>query len=78
MFRTVMVTGGGRSKAELLREVSFGPHDWLVGDTGADVETGRSLGLRTAVVTQGFLSRDVLLRYSPDRIFPTFAEFELA
>lgn len=77
-FRTVMVTGGIRSKSDLLREVVSEPTDWLVGDTGADVQAGRMCGLRTAVVTQGFLSREVLIRYAPDRVYPSFAEFEPA
>lgn len=42
--------------------------DWLVGDTGSDIQSGKELQLKTAAVLTGFLNREKLLSYNPDII----------
>jgi len=47
---------------------------WFIGDTGKDIETGKALGLKTAAVLSGFLSRKRLLEYHPDQIINNVTE----
>jgi len=75
-FEAVLVTEQRLDKAALIAAV---PHlsadDWIIGDTGKDVQTGRSLGIRTCAVLSGFLSEKKLLAYNPDIIIETAASF---
>ncbi len=75
-FAKVFVTGGAKTKAEILDGVKLEANDWFIGDTGLDVKTGRALGVRTAVVTCGFLSLESLQGYGPDKIVEDFTQFE--
>ncbi|MBS1520092.1 MAG: HAD family hydrolase [Bacteroidetes bacterium] len=65
----LLVTGQVKEKYELIKnEVKPGPGDWLVGDTGKDIQTGKQLGINTAAVLTGFLSEEKLAEYKPDII----------
>jgi len=82
-FRQVLVTGGpaGRqhSKEALIRARVDGlaPGDWLIGDTGHDIRTARSLGMRSCAVGNGFMSPQRLRPYGPDRLIDSAADFTL-
>lgn len=65
----LLVTGQVQEKYDLIKnEVKVSSGDWLVGDTGKDIETGKRLGINTAAVLTGFLSREKLAEYEPDII----------
>jgi phosphoglycolate phosphatase len=65
----VFVTGQTEEKYDIVkRAVNLHPNDWFVGDTGKDIETGKKLGIQTAAVLSGFLSKEKLLEYKPDII----------
>lgn len=77
IFEAVFVTGGKKDKYALIKEaVVTDPADWFVGDTGKDIETGRSLGIRTAAVLSGFLGKEALSRYDPDIIVENVLQLE--
>lgn len=76
MFESLLVTGRAGTKLGLLQHSRARPSDWIIGDTGMDVESGRAAGVRTAVVTEGSLRADVLARYRPERAYRWFREFE--
>ena len=77
-FTSVLVTGRGQSKADLLHAVpSLSPRDWVIGDTGHDVEVGHQLGLKAAAVLTGFLSADSLRTYAPDLLLESINDFQL-
>jgi len=66
-FTDILNTGQRCSKAELIRaRASWQASDLMVGDTGEDIDAGRALGMRTAAVLSGALSRAVLERHAPD------------
>ena len=68
----VFVSNMPNGKYELIRHlVEAGDRGWFIGDTGKDIETGKALGLKTAAVLSGFLSRKRLLEYHPDLIINT-------
>lgn len=46
-----------------------------MGDTGHDILVGQKLGLRTAAVTNGFLSEESLTPYNPTILLPAFTAF---
>jgi phosphoglycolate phosphatase len=77
-FREVLVTGQRISKELLIRRriVEFTEHDWIIGDTGRDVLTGRALGIHTCAVLSGFQSRAVLKGYEPDVILDSVVVFK--
>lgn len=75
-FRDVLVTERKRTKAEMIRKVgAVSPADWLVGDTGHDVLTGKELGVQTCSVLSGFMDRRHLGEYAPDLVVPHIGEF---
>ena len=75
VFKDVLVTGHQMEKSELIKsECLTAPNDWFVGDTGKDIETGKQLGLQTAAVFSGFLSKEKLAEYKPDIIANSVVE----
>ena len=78
-FTTVMVTEQAADKDVLIaRHVpDLSARDWMLGDTGKDIQVGKALGLRTCAVLSGFLSRASLEPYGPDLILENAAAFAL-
>ena len=78
-FTTVMVTEQTTDKDALIaRHVpDLSAHDWMLGDTGKDVQVGKALGMRTCAVLSGFLSHASLAPYGPDLILDNAAAFAL-
>lgn len=69
IFEKILVTAQKQEKFDLIvNTVEVKEHDWFVGDTGKDIQTGKELGINTAAVLSGFLSRKRLLEYAPDLI----------
>lgn len=68
----VLVSNKANGKFDLVKELlNTDDHGWFIGDTGKDIQTGKALGLKTAAVLSGFLSRERLLEYHPDQIINT-------
>ena len=68
-FSKIFVTAQIKEKHELISDnIVVSPHDWFVGDTGMDVQTGKKLGIKTVAVLSGFLNKENLLSYKPDFI----------
>jgi len=69
-FIRVLVTEQKKSKIELIEsEVeNLSGVDWLIGDTGKDMQAGKALKLRTCAVLSGFMNRTSLIEYQPDLI----------
>lgn len=78
-FSQVLVTEQKKSKAALIETNVMWrtDEDWMIGDTGADIRTGKSLGMKTCAVLSGFLSHASLVEYNPDRIIASAADFRL-
>lgn len=77
-FDSVVVTEQSRSKEELIAALpGLGPQDWILGDTGKDIQVGQALGIKTCAVLSGFLSEKSLWPYGPDLILPVAADFRL-
>ncbi len=77
-FDNVLVTEQKDEKSELLATLrDLAPNDWILGDTGKDVQTGRALGIRTCAVLTGFLSEASLRPYRPDLVLPSVVNFSL-
>ena len=75
-------TGGSQTtlrvaaSQELVRTLpSLASQDWMIGDTGKDIQVGQMLGIKTCAVLSGFLNEKALLNYGPDLILPTAADF---
>ena len=77
LFDEIFVTGGRLLKDKLVLGLSLTASDWLIGDTGHDIEAGKRLGIKTACVTNGFLSRKSLLPYKADLVIPHFTKFSI-
>ncbi|MES2654543.1 MAG: HAD hydrolase-like protein [Bacteroidota bacterium] len=77
-FKKVLVTQQKQEKYDLiLNNIEINPSDFIVGDTGKDIETGKSLGIKTIAVLSGFLSNESLLKYEPNYIFEDVTEINL-
>ncbi len=69
IFEKVLVTCQQKEKYELIKTaVKVTNQDWMVGDTGNDIQTGKKLGINTAAVLSGFMSKEKLEEYNPDII----------
>lgn len=77
-FENIFVTEQKNSKAELLKNsgLKFTKHDWIIGDTGHDIITGKEIGINTCAVLSGFMSLDTLIGYSPDIIVANIAKID--
>ncbi len=71
IFTSVLVTNRRTEKKLLISEYKPTSEDWLIGDTGYDIKTGKELGMRTAAVLTGFLNQQMLMEYQPDVIAET-------
>lgn len=77
-FDSIMVTEQSRGKEDLIATLpSLGPQDWIIGDTGRDIQVGKFLEINTCAVLSGFRDRKNLFHYNPDLILPTAAEFRV-
>lgn len=77
-FDSIMVTQQIRGKNELIVNMrDLAPQDWIIGDTGKDIQIGKLLGIRTCAVLSGFLSETSLVSYCPDLILPFASNFYL-
>jgi len=74
-FRDVLVTKRNESKVEIIcRHTTCGTNDAIVGDTGEDILTGKTLRIKTVAVTCGTLCEEVLKEYQPDFIVDSVVE----
>ena len=62
-----------RAQAELGIDLE-GPHLVVIGDTPADIECGRSLGVRAIGVATGSYTVEELRRYQPHAVFETLED----
>ena len=76
-FNTIMVTEQRKSKKDLIFDYVSGlsPNDWMIGDTGKDIQVGHDIGIKTCGVLSGFLSEKSLKSYKPDLILSSVADF---
>lgn len=77
IFQDVLVSGPGSDKSQVISStVKTTKNDWMVGDTGKDIETGKKLGIHTAAVLSGFLSREILISYRPDIVINSILDLK--
>ena len=76
-FSSVMVTEQKRTKESMvfLTVRDLQSHDWMIGDTGKDIQVGKTLGINTCAVLSGFMSREALLKYKPTQIIDSVSQF---
>lgn len=70
VFSQILVTHQRKTKAELIKSKinNLDKNDWMIGDTGKDINAGKELVLKTCAVLSGFMRRDELTIYGPDLI----------
>lgn len=79
-FKQILVTEQKNSKELLIANHvrNLSTQDWLVGDTGRDMQVGKFLNMKTCAVLSGFLNCESLQSYSPDRIVNSVVDFSLS
>jgi phosphoglycolate phosphatase len=76
LFKKVLVTEQKINKENLiLQNVKLSEDDWLIGDTGKDIQAGKFLKIKTAGVLSGFRNKENLAKYSPDIILDSVTDF---
>ncbi len=78
-FKNVLITEQKCSKESLIASSVYGlsSHDWIIGDTGKDIQTGKFLNMNTCAVLSGFLNAESLEKYHPDLIIDNVVNFDL-
>jgi phosphoglycolate phosphatase len=76
-FQNILVTGQKLTKEDIIRQniTDLSNEDWMVGDSGKDILSGKTLGIRTCAVLSGFMSETYLREYKPDLILDNAAGF---
>ncbi|MDO9187852.1 MAG: HAD hydrolase-like protein [Bacteroidia bacterium] len=76
-FKKLLVTEQKVKKQYLITQldIKLSKNDFMVGDTGMDILTGKRIGVKTVAVLTGFRSKEQLLIYSPDFIYNDILEF---
>ena len=76
-FKNILVTHQKEEKHNLiLNNVNVTSYDFIIGDTGKDIEAGKRINIRTIAVTTGFQSKDMLITYKPDYIIENINQLE--
>ncbi len=78
-FKQVLVTEQKYTKESLIAAniAGLSPKDWIVGDTGRDIQVGKLLNMKTCAVLSGFLSQEALIQYRPDVILESVISLSL-
>jgi phosphoglycolate phosphatase len=76
-FSVILVTEQKTSKESLVISClhNLNKNDWIIGDTGIDINTGKQLGIKTCAVLSGFLNHANLLEYDPDLVLNSINDF---
>lgn len=78
-FAKVLITEQKHSKAELVYPyLDPGKKNVIIGDTGIDIECGKTLKMHTIAVLSGFLSYEVLVGYEPDHVITSVENMSVA
>ncbi|QNJ24600.1 HAD hydrolase/ IA/ variant 1 family protein [Synechococcus sp. SYN20] len=79
-FKQVLVTQQKFSKESLIEAnvIGLSSQDWIVGDTGKDVQVGKFLNIKTCAVLSGFLGQKELMSYGPDLIIESTLDLPLS
>lgn len=76
IFTEILVTEQKTEKIDLISPfLSDEIQSWIVGDTGNDIITGKSLGQKTVAVLSGFQNKKILQSYKPDLIVENVIDF---
>tara|TARA_B110001452_G_C15226378_1_gene425053 strand:+ start:1333 stop:1941 length:609 start_codon:yes stop_codon:yes gene_type:complete len=76
IFSMVLVTKQKKDKYSLIKDnVTLTPDDWIIGDSGIDIITGKLLKINTAAVLSGFLNKKQLSLYQPNVILNNVINF---
>lgn len=79
-FDKIFVTEALKSKLDLLQaEMNINPGkirsgDWFISDMGKDIQMGKNLNFFTIAISHGFMSKEKLLEYNPDRCVDELSE----
>ena len=78
-FQDIFVTEQKVSKEEIIKKsgIIFSKEDWIVGDTGNDINTGKKIGVNTCAVLSGFMSEKSLGNYSPDLMIENVSRLDI-
>lgn len=77
LFDEILVTEQKKEKAELIKPfIDSNQDNWVIGDTGNDIQVGKSLGIKTVAVLSGFLNEKQLTSYKPDVIIENVLQFK--
>ena len=77
IFSMVLVTEQKKEKYKLLKDnVNLTSDDWIIGDSGIEIKTGKVLKINTAAVLSGFLNKKQISQYQPDVILNNVINFK--
>lgn len=75
---TTLVTEQKQEKLDLIKKnIQVNPEDWIIGDTGKDIDTGKKLGIKTIAVLSGFMNKECLQQYQPDTLIEDVTKIKL-
>ena len=79
LFEGIFITEQKFTKAELLRNsgLKFSKADWMIGDTGHDIITGKEININTCAVLSGCMSETKLKEYNPDVILKDITKLKI-
>lgn len=77
-FSDILVTRQNNTKQYLIKsKFTLNANDWIIGDTGNDINAGKELKIKTAAVLSGFMNKENLEKYHPDIILNNVCQFKI-
>ena len=75
IFSMVLVTEQKEKHKLIKGNVNLTPDDWIIGDSGIEILTGKLLKINTAAVLSGVLNKEQLSLYQPNIILNNVINF---
>lgn len=74
-FKQIFITEQNKTKVELIKHIAA-KGDFLISDTGEDINCAKQLGINSIAVSWGILDKDILKEYEPTKIIEKVTEIE--
>lgn len=78
-FKDILITEQKKTKSELIADAvkDLSVNDWIIGDTGHDIDTGKKLKIQTCAVLSGIMNEYNLHKYYPNQLISKVTDFNI-
>jgi len=74
-FEKIFVTKQQSAKSKIVESVAYSENSYFIGDTGEDIIAAKELKCCSVAVLYSILTKDILMKYSPDYYIHRITDF---